>query len=67
MSSDYNPVSQVLTFDASTSRVCFITDTNEDGLLEDDETYLLSLTSNEPGLTLNPADATVTIVDNDGT
>ena len=63
---DYTVVNQVLTFDAMTSRVCFFTSTVEDMPLEDDESYLLTLTSDEPGLTLAPPQATVTIIDDDG-
>ena len=37
----------------------------QDDLLEDDETYSLNLTSDEPGLTLDPDVATVTIPDDD--
>ena len=37
----------------------------DDDLLEDDEIYLLTLTSDEPGLTLDPPVATVTIIDDD--
>ena len=66
--SDYDAVSQLLTFDASTSRDCFDTSTVEDDPLEDDETYTLTLTSpvDRPGLTLNPPQTTVTIIDEDG-
>ena len=36
-----------------------------DDLFEDEEMYLLTLTSNEPGLTLDPDVATVTIPNDD--
>ena len=41
--------------------MCFFTSAVGDDRFDDNETYLLSLTSNEPGLTLNPDVATVTI------
>ena len=63
---DYEAVSQSLTFSATTSRVCFDTVTVDDDLLEDNETYRLTLTSDEPGLTLDPDMAVVTIVNDDG-
>ena len=62
---DYNAVTQTLVFNADTSRICFDTSTVPDDLLEDDEVYRLTLTSDEPGLTLNPSEATVTIEDDD--
>ena len=62
---DYNAVSETLTFNDSTSRACFNTSAVQDDLLEDDETYGLNLTSDEPGLTLDPDVATVTIPDDD--
>ena len=43
----------------------FFTSASDDDLLEDDEIYLLMLTSDEPGLTLDPPVATVTIIDDD--
>ena len=55
----------MLTFDAGTSRACFSTSAVQDDLLEDDEDYSLTLTSDEPGLTLAPDVATVTIPDDD--
>ena len=62
---DYNAVAETLTFDAGTSRACFNTSALQDELLEDDEDYSLTLTSDEPGLTLAPDVATVTIPDDD--
>lgn len=55
-----------LTFNADTSRACFDTFTADDDLLEDDELYGLTLSSDEPGLTLDPQEATVTIINDDG-
>jgi hypothetical protein len=37
----------------------------QDDFLEDDEIYDLTLTSDEPGLTLDPNEATVTIPNDD--
>ena len=37
----------------------------DDELIEEDEIYHLSLTPGEPGLTLDPSEATVTIIDDD--
>lgn len=62
---DYNAVSETLTFDENTSRACFFTSAVDDDLFEDDEDYRLTLTSDEPGLTLNPDEATVTIPNTD--
>ena len=62
---DYNAVNQTLVFNVDASRICFDTSPVVDGLLEDDEVYRLTLDSVEPGLTLNPSDATVTIEDDD--
>ena len=44
---------------------CFTTYTIDDNHLEMDEIYLLTLTSDEPRLTLDPSVATVTILDDD--
>ena len=65
--SDYTAVSEVLVFNASASRVCFATSSMDDVLLEDDEDYRLTLsqTPTEQGVTLNPSEATVTIVNDD--
>ena len=65
--SDYTAVSEVLVFNASASTVCFATSSLEDGLLEYDEMYLLTLSQTpiEEGVTLNPSEATVTIMDDD--
>ena len=62
---DYNAVSETLLFNAGRSRVCFFTSAVGDDRFEDEEIYLLTLTSDEPGLTLNPDVATVTIPDDD--
>jgi hypothetical protein len=62
---DYIAVAETLTFDAGTNRACFNTSAVQDILLEDDEIYDLTLTSDEPGLTLIPDEATVTIPDDD--
>ena len=62
---DYNAVSETLLFNSGRTRVCFFTSTVDNGIAEEDEVYILTLTSDEPGLTLDPDVATVTIIDDD--
>lgn len=63
---DYEAVSQSLTFNANTPLDCFNTSTVDDDILEDDETYRLMLTTDEPGVVLDPDMTVVTIANNDG-
>ena len=67
VTSDYVAVSQVLVFNTTASKVCFPTSSWEDGILEDNEVYRLTLSQIpiELGVTINPSEATFTIVDND--
>ena len=63
---DYEAVSQSLTFNANTQLDCFNTSTVDDDILEADETYRLVLTTDEPGVVLDPDMTVVTIANNDG-
>lgn len=50
-----------LMFSPTVNRSCFNVVTRDDALLESTENILLGLDTDDPGVDLNPADATVTI------
>ncbi len=60
---DYTAVSSDLVFSETVSRVCRNVSTEEDDILEEDEQFLLDLTTSDPSVQLNPNVATVTITD----
>ena len=62
---DYVAADETLIFNADEDRACFFTSAVDNDLFEDDEMYLLMLTSDEPGLTLDRNIATATIIDDD--
>ena len=64
---DYSAVVEILTFNTATSGACFVTSTEDDGLLEENEKYIIILTliSNQSGVIFDPTKATVTIIDDD--
>ena len=63
---DYIVTSRVLTFNAATSSQTVTILILEDRLFEGSETIIVTLTSTDPAVILNPSSASVTIEDNDG-
>ena len=62
---DYNAVTTTLTFDPDTSRNCVDFTGFEDGIVEPDENFTVSLTSGDD-VVLTPDTAVVTIVEGVG-
>ena len=62
---DYTEMTQILTFMEGTSDVCTTVQITDDNVLEDDESFLLTLTTSEPRVTLDPEQGSVLIIDND--
>ena len=67
-SSDYNAVEgNLLTFTPGVNVSCTtVVPIIDDGVLEDNQTFNVVLSTTDPGVLLDPASATVAIVDNDG-
>ena len=63
---DYTVTSCDLTFDAVTSSQTVTIPILDDNIVEDFETIVVTLTSNDPAAIVNPPSASVTIEDNDG-
>ena len=63
---DYVVTSSDLTFDAATSSETVTIPLLEDDIVEGSETVIVTLTSADPAVILNPSTASVTIEDNDG-
>ena len=63
---DYVVTSSDLTFNAATSSQTVTVSILEDSLVEGSETVIVTLTSADPAVILNPSTASVTIEDNDG-
>ena len=65
--SDYVTTRQQLDFSASDTEICVDVDTVENNLFEDDEQFGATLVAfgNIPRLTVQPAQATVNIMDDD--
>ena len=62
---DYVVTSSDLTFDAATSSETVTIPLLEDDIVEGSETIIVTLTSADPAVILNPSTASVTIEDND--
>ena len=62
---DYTETSQMLTFMEGISDVCTSIRITDDNVLEDDESFLLTLTTSEPRVTLDPEQGSVLIIDDD--
>ena len=62
---DYVVTNSDLTFDAATSYEAVTISILEDSLVEGSETVIVTLTSADPAVILNPSTASVTIEDND--
>ena len=62
---DFSGISEVLTFDQSTSRVCAEIPIEDDDISEDPEDFRVILTSEDPDVSSNRPEADVTIVDDD--
>ena len=62
---DYNALSVDLTFNADTNRSCDSLTVTADSLVEGEETLTIRLTTSDSAVTLNPAESTVTIVEED--
>lgn len=69
MGADYESLGVQLTFDLqmAVTAMCETVLINNDGVLEDDEAFLVDLTTVDPNVSLSP-DSTliITILDNDG-
>ncbi len=63
---DYAPIDEDLEFSGSVDRVCKNVSTKGDDILEDDEEFLLILSTSDPDVTLVPDEAIVLINDGDG-
>ena len=63
---DYEAVSQELVFTHQVTASCVDVSVKEDTTLEGHELFILSLTSSDPSATLDPDEADVTIVPDDG-
>ena len=55
----------MLTFMEGISDVCTTVQITDDNVLEDDESFLLTLTTSEPRVTLDPEQGSVLIIDDD--
>ena len=62
---DYTAVNIDLVFSESMNKSCVNVSTDEDDILEEDEQFLLDLTTTDPSVELNPDVTTVTIEDDD--
>jgi hypothetical protein len=62
---DYVERMVLLTFVEGTSEACTNIQITNDTVLEDNESFLLSLTTTEPRVSLNPAQGSVLIIDDD--
>ena len=63
---DYTFSSESLTFDESTTIQCVQITINPDNILEEDEIFIVSLTTPDDDVTLSPDDSEVTITDTTG-
>ena len=63
---DYTVTSSDLTFEAATSSQTVTIPIVDDDIVEGSETIIVTLTSADPAVILNPPSASVTIEDNDG-
>ena len=63
---DYEITSVDLLFDADTATVCVRIPVDDDNILEEEERFDISLTTNDTAITLSPEEQSVTIIDNDG-
>ena len=63
---DYDAITEVLIFSASVTRICRNVSSVEDDILEEDEDFTLTLTTTDGSVNLNPDEANVTIIDDDG-
>ena len=63
---DYTSVSVELTFDSDTMSICRRVPIMDDQLDEGDEMFRVTLTTDDPDTSLDPEDAIVTIIDDDG-
>ena len=62
---DYTAIAEDLTFSASETRICRNVISADDDILEDDEDLLLTLTTSDGAVFLEPSTATVTILNDD--
>lgn len=60
-------VSITYTFTPNNTRFCFEVEITDDGFLENEENFTVTLTSNDTMVDLSPDDATITITDNNRT
>ena len=63
---DYTAITEVLTFSGNVLRECANIFITSDEIYEEDENFFVTLTTSDSDVTLNPADAEVTIIDDDG-
>ena len=60
---DYTPISEMLTFNSTVRRIEVNLDIVDDDLMEGDENIVLSLSSTDMAVQLNPKYAAITITD----
>jgi len=63
---DYTSITTVLTFDGSNTRGCSDVPITDDNIYEDDETFSVTLTTEDGDVTLEPDSGVVIITDEDG-
>lgn len=64
---DYSALQNLLTFTPGGNVSCMaVVPIIDDAVLEDNQTFSVVLNTEDPNVLLDPASATVTIVDNDG-
>ena len=63
---DYLAISEPLSFNPATTRVCRNITIVDDSDRDSGEVFFLRLTTNEPGVVLDPNSGTVAIIDNEG-
>ena len=63
---DYDSITEDLVFNAGTTRVCRRIPITDDPVDEDDEVFVVTLTTDDPDTALAPDETEVTIIDDDG-
>ena len=65
---DYTPFDEEITIrpEQQPTEHCILVEILEDTIVESNETFSVSLTSNETGVNVGIGEATISIIDNDG-
>ena len=62
---DYESISSTHTFSRNVIQVCFNVSILDDEMNEEEENFLVTITTGDPQVNISPSTATLTIVDND--